>query len=168
MKLKKRPVRIALLATLIAATGVQAQALKDKNEATSDDVTFSATIQEQCGIDVTIANADLAFGEQYNDSKAQVKLINNEDDGKIELSLEPLKEHELGNHIDKEDVWFKSGGVHEANMNAKDWEEGIEYSRSDIRNNNLVDLSARINVDESNLDADQYTLVTNWVIECDD
>ena len=99
MKLKKRPVRIALLATLIAATGAQAQALKDKDEATSDDVTFSATIQEQCGIDVTIANADLAFGEQYNDSKAQVKLINNEDDGKIELSLEPLKEHELGNQM---------------------------------------------------------------------
>ncbi|NOI70341.1 hypothetical protein [Vibrio owensii] len=168
MKLKKRPVRIALLATLIAATGAQAQALKDKDEATSDDVTFSATIQEQCGIDVTIANADLAFGEQYNDSKAQVKLINNEDDGKIELRLEPLNVSDLGNHIDKEDVWFKSGGVHEANMNAKDWEEGIEYSRSDIRNNNLVDLSARINVDESNLDADQYTLVTNWVIECDD
>ncbi|WP_104034223.1 hypothetical protein [Vibrio jasicida] len=167
MKLKKRPIRIALVATLIAATGVQAQALKDKDEATSDDVTFSATIQEQCGIDVTIANADLAFGEQYNDSKAQVKLINNEDDGKIELSLDSLSDNDLGDNIDKEDVWFKAEGAHNVSKNAEQWEDGIEYSRSDIRNNNLVDLSARINVDESNLDADQYTLVTNWVIECD-
>ncbi|MET2973294.1 hypothetical protein, partial [Vibrio harveyi] len=136
---KKRPVRIALLAALIAATGAHAKPPGDKDEATSDDVTFSATVEEQCGIDVTVANADLAFGEQYNDSKAQVKLINNEDDGKIELSLEPMSDNDLGDNIDKEDVWFKSGGVHQANMNAKDWESGIEYSRDDIRNNNLVD-----------------------------
>lgn len=167
MKLKKRPVRIALLAALIAATGAHAKPPGDKDEATSDDVTFSATVEEQCGIDVTVANADLAFGEQYNDSKAQVKLINNEDDGKIELSLEPMSDNDLGDNIDKEDVWFKAEGTHNVSKNAEQWEDGIEYSRDDIRNNNLVDLSARINVDESNLDAEEYKLVTNWVIECD-
>nr|WP_241214402.1 hypothetical protein [Vibrio alfacsensis] len=57
--------------------------------------------------------------------------------------------------------------MHQANMNASDWEDGIDYSRDDIRSNNLVDLSARINIDESNMDADDYALVTNWVIECD-
>lgn len=166
MNIKNAKLSKAVLLALFVTAGVHAQP-QGHEDATSEDVTFSATVEEQCGIDVTVANANLAFGDAYNDSKAQVKLINNEEDGSIKLKLEPIKPHEIGDDIKKEDVWFQSGGVHQANMNASDWEDGIDYSRDDIRSNNLVDLSARINIDESNMDADDYALVTNWVIECD-
>lgn len=140
----------------------------DDDEATSGDVTFSAKVEKQCGIDVTAATADLAFGDNYLDSTAQVKLINNEKDGKIEFRVEPIKTEDLGDQVTKHDVHFKAESSVSADMSAPDWEEGIEFSRDDLRSNNLVNLAARVSIDESNLDADDYELVTNWIIECDD
>lgn len=137
-------------------------------EVTSGDVTFSAKVEKQCGIDVTAASADLAFGDNYLDSTAQVKLINNEKDGKIEFRVEPIKTEDLGDQVTKNDVHFRAESSVSADMSAPDWEEGIEFSRDDLRSNNLVNLAARVSIDESNLDADDYELVTNWIIECDD
>ncbi|KAB0291846.1 MULTISPECIES: hypothetical protein [Vibrio] len=136
-------------------------------EVTSGDVTFSAKVEKQCGIDVTAASADLAFGDNYLDSTAQVKLINNEKDGKIEFRVEPIKTEDLGDQVTKNDVHFRAESSVSADMSAPDWEEGIEFSRDDLRSNNLVNLAARVSIDESNLDADDYELVTNWIIECD-
>ncbi|KDN29243.1 hypothetical protein VFDL14_13715 [Vibrio fortis] len=136
-------------------------------EVTSGDVTFSAKVEKQCGIDVTAASADLAFGDNYLDSTAQVKLINNEKDGKIEFRVEPIKTEDLGDQVTKNDVHFRAESSVSADMSASDWEEGIEFSRDDLRSNNLVNLAARVSIDESNLDADDYELVTNWIIECD-
>ncbi|MGF1752764.1 hypothetical protein L4C33_04105 [Vibrio makurazakiensis] len=145
-----------------------AHASDDDDQATSGDVTFNATIEEQCGIDVTTATAELAFGDTYNGSTAQVKLINNEKDGTIEFRLEPIDTEDLGDQVTKQNVYFKADGSVSDDMNAREWEEGIEFSRDDLKSNNYVNLSARINIDESNLDADDYALVTNWIIECDD
>ena len=136
-------------------------------EVTSGDVTFSAKVEKQCGIDVTAASADLAFGDNYLDSTAQVKLINNEKDGKIEFRVEPIKTEDLGDQVTKNDVHFRAESSVSADMSAPDWEEGIEFSRDDLRSNNLVNLAARVSIDESNLDANDYELVTNWIIECD-
>lgn len=136
-------------------------------EVTSGDVTFSAKVEKQCGIDVTAASADLAFGDNYLDSTAQVKLINNEKDGKIEFRVEPIKTEDLGDQVTKNDVHFRAESSVSADMSAPDWEEGVEFSRDDLRSNNLVNLAARVSIDESNLDADDYELVTNWIIECD-
>lgn len=136
-------------------------------EVTSGDVTFSAKVEKQCGIDVTAASAALAFGDNYLDSTAQVKLINNEKDGKIEFRVEPIKTEDLGDQVTKNDVHFRAESSVSADMSAPDWEEGIEFSRDDLRSNNLVNLAARVSIDESNLDADDYELVTNWIIECD-
>ncbi|KAB0301626.1 hypothetical protein F2Z80_21515 [Vibrio fortis] len=136
-------------------------------EVTSGDVTFSAKVEKQCGIDVTAASADLAFGDNYLDSTAQVKLINNEKDGKIEFRVEPIKTEDLGDQVTKNDVHFRAESSVSADMSAPDWEEGIEFSRDDLRSNNLVNLAARVSIDESSLDADDYELVTNWIIECD-
>lgn len=136
-------------------------------EVTSGDVTFSAKVEKQCGIDVTAASADLAFGDNYLDSTAQVKLINNEKDGKIEFRVEPIKTEDLGDQVTKNDVHFRAESSVSADMSAPDWEEGIEFSRDDLRSNSLVNLAARVSIDESNLDADDYELVTNWIIECD-
>lgn len=161
--------------TLLAACGVLsvssafAQPPGDgDDEAKSGDVTFSAKVEKQCGIDVTAAAADLAFGDNYLDSTAQVKLINNEKDGKIEFKVEPIKTEDLGDQVTKNDVHFRAESSVSADMSAPDWEEGIEFSRDDLRSNNLVNLAARVSIDESNLDADDYELVTNWIIECDD
>ncbi|WP_285354118.1 hypothetical protein [Vibrio sp. D173a] len=161
--------------TLLAACGVLsvssafAQSPRDgDDEVTSGDVTFSAKVEKQCGIDVTAAAADLAFGDNYLDSTAQVKLINNEKDGKIEFKVEPIKTEDLGDQVTKNDVHFRAESSVSADMSAPDWEEGIEFSRDDLRSNNLVNLAARVSIDDSNLDADDYELVTNWIIECDD
>ncbi|WP_261904710.1 hypothetical protein [Vibrio fortis] len=139
----------------------------DEDEVTSGDVTFSATVEKQCGIDVTAATADLAFGDSYLDSTAQVKLINNEKNGKIEFKVEPITTEELGDQVTINDVHFRAESSVSADMTAPEWEEGLEFTRDDLRSNNLVNLAARVSVDESNLDADDYELVTNWIIECD-
>ena len=161
--------------TLLAACGVLSVSSAfaqppghGDDEATSGDVTFSAKVEKQCGIDVTAATADLAFGDAYSESTAQVKLINNEKDGKIEFKVEPIATEDLGDQVTKSDVHFRAVSSVSADMTASDWEEGINFSRADLKSNNLVDLAARVAVDESNLDADDYELVTNWIIECDD
>ncbi|MDK9736978.1 hypothetical protein KI655_06650 [Vibrio sp. D404a] len=154
--------------TLLAACGVLSVSSAHAARDTSDDVTFKATVEQQCGIDVTNTTADLAFGSDYLESKAEVKLINNEKNSHTNLRVSNIDKDDFGNEVGKQDIYFKADGAIDKEMDAIRWQQGQRVSRQELQDNSaVVSLQARIDIDENLLDADDYELATNWVIECD-
>lgn len=126
---------------------------------------FSASVESQCGIEATEDKADLAFGENYNDSHATVKLVSNRNG--IKVRAEEIKIESFDGQIQKTDVFFQSTGTTELDQSAIGWESGVDITRDQIREDNNMNLFARVAVDESNLDAsDDYEVKTKWKIEC--
>lgn len=162
--LNKKPL-LGLAAVSIFATGSAfAQPPGDGDDKTGD-VVFSASVESQCGIEATEDKADLAFGENYNDSHATVKLVSNKDG--VKVRAEEIKIESFDGQIQKTDVFFQSTGTTELDQSAIGWESGVDITRDQIREDNNMNLFARVAVDESNLDAsDDYEVKTKWKIEC--
>lgn len=162
--LNKKPL-LGLAAISIFATGSAfAQPPGDGDDKTGD-VVFSASVESQCGIEATEDKADLAFGENYNDSHATVKLVSNRNG--IKVRAEEVKIESFDGQIQKSDVFFQSTGTTELDQSALGWESGVDITRDQIREDNHMNLFARVAVDESNLDADEdYEVKTKWKIEC--
>ncbi|MEZ8720666.1 hypothetical protein AB6D66_06275 [Vibrio pomeroyi] len=162
--LNKKPL-LGLAAMSIFATGSAfAQPPGDGDDKTGD-VVFSASVESQCGIEATEDKADLAFGENYNDSHATVKLVSNRNG--IKVRAKEVKIESFDGQIQKNDVFFQSTGTTELDQSALGWESGVDITRAQIREDNHMNLFARVAVDESNLDADEdYEVKTKWKIEC--
>ena len=162
--LNKKPL-LGLAAISIFATGSAfAQPPGDGDDKTGD-VVFSASVESQCGIEATEDKADLAFGENYNDSHATVKLVSNRNG--IKVRAEEIKIESFDGQIQKSDVFFQSTGTTELDQSALSWESGVDITRDQIREDNNMNLFARVAVDESNLDASEdYEVKTKWKIEC--
>ncbi|WP_261886521.1 hypothetical protein [Vibrio pomeroyi] len=162
--LNKKPL-LGLAAITIFATGSAfAQSPGDGDDKTGD-VVFSASVESQCGIEATEDKADLAFGENYNDSHATVKLVSNRNG--IKVRAEEIQIESFDGQIQKTDVFFQSTGTTELDQSALGWESGVDITRDQIREDNNMNLFARVAVDESNLDANEdYEVKTKWKIEC--
>ncbi len=64
-------------------------------------------------------------------------------------------------------MFFQSTGTTELDQSAVSWESGVDITRDQIREDNNMNLFARVAVDESNLDASEDYEVKNkmedWV-----
>lgn len=162
--LNKKPL-LGLAAMSIFATGSAFAQPPGHEDDKTGDVVFSASVESQCGIEATEDKADLAFGENYNDSHATVKLVSNKDG--VKVRAEEVKIESFDGQIQKSDVFFQSTGTTELDQSAIGWESGVDITRDQIREDNNLNLFARVAVDESNLDAnDDYEVKTKWKIEC--
>ena len=162
--LNKKPL-LGLAAMSIFATGSAFALPPGHEDDKTGDVVFSASVESQCGIEATEDKADLAFGENYNDSHATVKLVSNKDG--VKVRAEEVKIESFDGQIQKSDVFFQSTGTTELDQSAIGWESGVDITRDQIREDNNLNLYARVAVDESNLDAnDDYEVETKWKIEC--
>lgn len=162
--LNKKPL-LGLAAMSIFATGSAFALPPGHEDDKTGDVVFSASVESQCGIEATEDKADLAFGENYNDSHATVKLVSNKDG--VKVRAEEVKIESFDGQIQKSDVFFQSTGTTELDQSAIGWESGVDITRDQIREDNNLNLYARVAVDESNLDAnDDYEVKTKWKIEC--
>jgi hypothetical protein len=156
---------LGLAAMSIFATGSAFALPPGHEDDKTGDVVFSASVESQCGIEATEDKADLAFGENYNDSHATVKLVSNKDG--VKVRAEEVKIESFDGQIQKSDVFFQSTGTTELDQSAIGWESGVDITRDQIREDNNLNLYARVAVDESNLDAnDDYEVKTKWKIEC--
>ncbi|WP_122032326.1 hypothetical protein [Aliivibrio sp. EL58] len=164
MQNKKQTLVIAT-ASLLTALTVYASP-PDHPSSTTGDVTFSAKVEEQCGIEATQPTADLAFGDTYNQSNATVKIISNSS-RHVKFKASSIDLDSFGNQIELQNVHFKAAGTINVDQNADEWLEDITIEREDIKENNNIDLLARVNIDEGDLDAnDNYEIKTTWTIEC--
>ncbi|WP_373944406.1 hypothetical protein L0991_20860 [Vibrio chagasii] len=162
--LNKKPL-LGLAAISIFTTGSAFAQTPGHEDDQTGDVIFSASVESQCGIEATEDKANLAFGENYNDSHATVKLVSNKDG--VKVRAEEVKIESFDGQIQKSDVFFQSTGTTELDQSAIGWESGVDITRDQIREDNNLNLYARVAVDESNLDAnDDYEVETKWKIEC--
>ncbi|GLR74152.1 hypothetical protein [Aliivibrio sifiae] len=162
MKNKKHALVIAA-ASLLTTLTVHAS---PPDSSTTGEVIFSGTVEEQCGIEATEASADLAFGDAYNSSKAQVKLISNSGQH-VHFKASTIDTSSFESQIESKDVYFKTEGTIAVDQNADEWLKKTIIERDDIKQNNHIDLLARVNIDEGDLDAnDNYEIKTTWTIEC--
>ncbi|MEZ8018485.1 hypothetical protein ACED63_08695 [Vibrio splendidus] len=162
--LNKKPL-LGLTAIAIFATSTAfAQPPGHKDDKTGD-VVFSASVESQCGIEATEDKANPAFGESYNESHATVKLVSNKNS--IKIRAEEIRLESFHGQVQKSDVHFQSTGTTEISQSAESWEAGVDITRDQIREDNNMNLFARVAVDESNLDASEdYEVKTKWKIEC--
>ncbi|MCZ8485955.1 hypothetical protein O9993_11435 [Vibrio lentus] len=58
-------------------------------------------------------------------------------------------------------MFFQSTGTTELDQSAVSWESGVDITRDQIREDNNMNLFARVAVDESNLDASEDYEVKN-------
>lgn len=160
----KKPL-LGLAALSIFATGSALANTPGDEDSKTGDVVFSGKVESQCGIEATEDAAELAFGDAYNDSHATVKLVSNRDG--VKVRAEEVKLESFDGQIQKGDVFFESTGTASFDQSAIGWESGVDITRDQIRENNNMNLFARVAVDESNLDAsDDYEVKTKWRIEC--
>ena len=163
--LNKKPL-LGLAAMSIFATGSAFAQFSDREEDTTGDVVFSGEVEAQCGIEATTAEATLEFGEGYADDKAHIKIVSNTP-GHVKFKASKVDFSSFGQQINEEEIFFETAGAWEDEKNATDWKKGVHLNREDLKENNTIDLAARINVDESNLDANQnYEVRTTWTIDC--
>ncbi|MFA0057166.1 MULTISPECIES: hypothetical protein [Vibrio] len=162
--LNKKPL-LGLVAMSIFVTGSAIAVPPNHQDDKTGDVVFSASVESQCGIEATEDKADLAFGENYNESYATVKLVSNRNG--IKVRAEEIKLESFDGQIQKSDVYFQSTGTTDISQSAEGWESGVDITRDQIREDNNMNLYARVAIDESNLDAsDDYEVKTKWKIEC--
>ncbi|MEZ9070992.1 hypothetical protein AB4354_04885 [Vibrio splendidus] len=162
--LNKKPLLGLTAIAIFATSTAYAQPPGHKDDKTGD-VVFSASVESQCGIEATEDKANLAFGESYNESHATVKLVSNKNS--IKIRAEEIRLESFHGQIQKSDVYFQSTGTTEISQPAESWEAGVDITRDQIREDNNMNLFARVAVDESNLDASEdYEVKTKWKIEC--
>ncbi|OQQ09527.1 hypothetical protein BK411_02980 [Vibrio splendidus] len=162
--LNRKPL-LGLAAMSIFFAGAVLANDNSQEDTLSGDVTFSGKVESQCGIEATENQADLAFGESYNESHATVELVSNRDG--VKVKAEEVKIESFNGQIQKGDVFFQSTGTTELDQSAVSWESGVDITRDQIREDNSMNLFARVAVDESNLDASEdYEVKTKWKIEC--
>ncbi|PMH07360.1 hypothetical protein [Vibrio splendidus] len=162
--LNKKPL-LGLTAIAIFATSTAYAHPPGHKDDKTGDVVFSASVESQCGIEATEDKANLAFGESYNESHATVKLVSNKNS--IKIRAEEIRLESFHGQIQKSDVYFQSTGTTEISQPAESWEAGVDITRDQIREDNNMNLFARVAVDESNLDASEdYEVKTKWKIEC--
>ena len=164
--LNKKPL-LGLAAISIFTTGSAFAQTPNQTPRVTDEVTFSAKVDRQCGIEATDDNADLALGKNYNSTHATVKLVSNNPNGAT-VKAKKVNIESFDNLIEIQDVHFKSTGTKQEDKNATKWKNnGIRITRDQIRTENELNLFARVNVDESNLDSNvDYEVETQWRIEC--
>ena len=96
---------LGLAAMSIFATGSAFALPPGHEDDKTGDVVFSASVESQCGIEATEDKADLAFGENYNDSHATVKLVSNKDG--VKVRAEEVKIESFDGQIQKSDVYTR-------------------------------------------------------------
>ncbi|MGF1801818.1 hypothetical protein [Vibrio gigantis] len=166
--LNKKPL-LGLAVVAALATNISVASANDdeaSNQPFSGDVIFSGSVDSQCGVYATQDRADLAFGEDYNDSHATVKLISNTDE-KVKLSATDIDISSFGDQIDKKDVHIESTGTIDEDKSLDHWERGVDIKRSEIENEDNLNLYARVDVDEGDLQSGiDYQVKTTWTVEC--
>lgn len=136
---------------------------------TSEATIFSATVESQCGVSAADVYGALAFGDDYNyESHATVNIISNSENG-IRIRATHIDHSSLpGDLVQKENIFIKSTGTTSENKDLSQWEgDGVFITRDQIQTEDDLKLFARVNVDESQLDANEiYEVQTTWTIEC--
>lgn len=157
---------LAVVAALASNVSIASANDEAGHQPVSGDVIFSGSVDSQCGVYATQDRADLAFGKDYNDSHATVKLISNTDE-KVKLSATDIDISSFGDQIDKKDVHIESTGTIDEDKNLEHWERGVDIRRSQIEDEDNLNLYARVDVDEGELQSGvDYQVKTTWTVEC--
>ncbi|MEZ8485214.1 hypothetical protein [Vibrio splendidus] len=166
--LNKKPLLGLAVMSALAANVSVASANDDEasHQPVSGDVIFSGSVDSQCGVYATQDRADLAFGDDYNQSHATVKLISNTDE-KVKLSATDIDISSFGDQIDNKDIHIQSAGTIDQDKSLDHWERGVDIERSEIESEDNLNLYARVNVDEGDLQSGiDYQVKTTWTVEC--
>ncbi|MBY7728755.1 hypothetical protein JHW46_00170 [Vibrio splendidus] len=166
--LNKKPL-LGLAAMSILATNISVASANDdevSHQPVTGEVIFSGSVDSQCGVYATQDRADLAFGEDYNESHATVKLISNTNE-KVKLSATDIDISSFGDQIDNKDIHIQSAGTIDEDKSLDHWERGVDIKRSEIENEDNLNLYARVDVDEGDLQSGiDYQVKTTWTVEC--
>ncbi|UPR36669.1 hypothetical protein ITG13_17365 [Vibrio cyclitrophicus] len=166
--LNKKPL-LGLAVVAALATNISVASANDdeaSNQPVSGDVIFSGSVDSQCGVYATQDRADLAFGEDYNESHATVKLISNTDK-KVKLSATDIDISSFGEQIEKKDIHIESTGTIDEDKSLDHWERGFDIERDEIEDEDNLNLYARVDVDEGDLQSGiDYQVKTTWTVEC--
>ncbi len=165
--LNKKPLLgLAVVAALASNVSIASANDEASHQPVSGDVIFSGSVDSQCGVYATQDRADLAFGNDYNDSHATVKLISNTDE-KVKLSATDIDISSFGDQIDKKDIHIQSAGTIDEDKGLDHWERGVDIKRSEIEDEDNLNLYARVDVDEGELQSGvDYQVKTTWTVEC--
>lgn len=167
--MKKRLLAITVASTICASYAVQARTGDFSVTKGQDEIEFSASVDSQCGLSIEKDNGALAFGEHYRSDAAEIRIVDNRRAGQVIVQLHKLDYDDDDFPDDVEDNWFhfKLTGAAEQEGNADEWFNGKTFSRSDLGENNTLEIRARIALEEDAAVAtDEASVETEWVTFC--
>lgn len=166
--LNKKPLLGLAAMSLLVTSPIYAQTKQsDDPEAT---VSFSGKIEPECGISAEVPSAELAFGEAYNASEAKIKIVSNSNHH-VHFYASEVDLGELDDQVETSEVHFKTTGPLIDDKPADKWlghQNKERITRDQLKQNNIVAMNARVQVEEGELDASDsdYVVAATWTLEC--
>ncbi|GAL32131.1 hypothetical protein JCM19240_5562 [Vibrio maritimus] len=167
--MKKRLVAMAIASTMCASYAVHARTGDLSVISGKEEIEFSASVDSQCGLAIEKDKGALAFGDHYLNDAAEIRVIDNRQDGQVLVQLSKLDydEDDFPENVDYGWFYFKLTGAAEQEGNANEWFNGKTFSRSELGEDNTLQIRARISLDEEAAVATDHAAVeTEWVTFC--
>ncbi|GAL19185.1 hypothetical protein JCM19235_2608 [Vibrio maritimus] len=158
-------------ASLVTTYGSLALANTSNFSVMKDDaeIEFKANIDAQCGLEVLKDKGDLAFGDQYLEDAAEIKIVDNRQNGSVLLKLDELEydQDDYLKSLEYSFFRFKVTGSADKEGTALAWMVGKTFSRDELGSDRKLEIRARVSLSEEDAIArDDLTVKTEWVTIC--
>ncbi|GAL25438.1 hypothetical protein JCM19239_3712 [Vibrio variabilis] len=158
-------------ASLVTTYGSLALANTSNFSVMKDDaeIEFKANIDAQCGLEVLKDKGDLAFGDQYLEDAAEIKIVDNRQNGSVLLKLDELEydQDDYLKSLEYSFFRFKVTGSADKEGTALAWMVGKTFSRDELGSDRKLEIRARVSLSEEDAIArDDLSVKTEWVTIC--
>lgn len=148
-----------VLALLLLST----TCLAENNDA---QLRFHADIPARCGIEVIDAEGELSFGEDYDLREIRLRLVHNIPHGSVILRLKNADFGGLESSLPSEKFRFQIDVPQRYEGDINYWRNGIQIEKDQLNPDQIIEIRARVDIDESMAPAGEHMMRLDWESLC--
>lgn len=149
---------VALMLTFVTPIALAQQA--------SSQLRFKASIPARCGIEVLDSQGELSFGDHYDSRETRLRVIYNIPERSFVLRLTHADFGELDNQIPLEKFRIQVDVPQRYEGDINYWRNGIVMKVDQLNEEQVIEIRARVDVNEEVAPAGDHTMRLDWEAVC--
>ncbi|GAL32130.1 hypothetical protein JCM19240_5561 [Vibrio maritimus] len=136
------------------------------SQSTSSQLRFKANVPTKCGIEALDAQGELTFGDSFESRETRLRIIYNIPEGRFLLRLANADFGELNNFISLEKFRFQVDIPQRYEGDINYWRNGIVIDANQLNDDQIIEIRARVGIDEDVAPAGDHTMRLDWETVC--